>query len=69
LQAGGKVWRFANDRLLLRQALADQISNDYKSGGDADARLEFDGFHIEATYRVDDGQPGAYRPLGVIVTR
>ena len=43
LQAGGEVRRFADDRLLLRRALADQIADDDQPGGDADARLQLDG--------------------------
>src|SRR6516164_7225081 len=37
LQACGEVWGLADHRLLLRRALADQIADDDKPGGDADA--------------------------------
>ena len=69
LQTGGEVRRFADDRLLLRRALADQIADDHQPGGDPDARLELDGFDIEATDRVDDAQPRADRPLGIVLMR
>ena len=38
LQAGGQVRRLADDRLLLRRALADQVADHDQAGGDADAR-------------------------------
>ena len=69
LQPGGEVRRFADDRLLLRRAFADQIADDHQPGGDPDARLELDGFDIEATDRVDDTQPGPDRPLGIVLMR
>ena len=40
LQAGGEVGRFADDRLLLRRAGADQIADHHQPGGDADAHLQ-----------------------------
>ncbi len=40
LQTGGEVRRFADDRLFLRRAFADQIADDHQPGGDPDARLE-----------------------------
>jgi hypothetical protein len=40
LQTGGKVWRFADDRLFLRRAFADQIADDDQPGGDPDTRLQ-----------------------------
>jgi hypothetical protein len=39
--------------LLLGRAFADQIADDYQSGGDPDARLELDGSDIEAPDSVD----------------
>jgi hypothetical protein len=53
LQPRREVGRLANDRLLLGRALADQIADNYQSGGDADARLELDGFDVEASDSVD----------------
>ena len=69
LQPGGEVRRFADDRLLLRRAFADQIADDDQPGGDPDARLELDGFDIEATDSVDHAQPRPDRPLGVVLMR
>ena len=40
LQARGEVRRLADDRLLLRGALADQVADDDQAGGDADARRQ-----------------------------
>ena len=40
LQARGKVWRLANDGLLLRSARSDQIADDHQSRCDADTRLQ-----------------------------
>jgi len=69
LQPGGEVRRFADDRLFLRRAFADQIADDHQPGGDPDARLELDGFESEATHCVDQTQPRPDRPLGIILMR
>ena len=69
LQAGGEVRRFADDRLFLRRAFADQIADDDQPGGNPDPRLELGGFDIEAADSVDDAQPGSNRPLGIILMR
>ena len=69
LQPGGEVRRLADDRLLLRRAFADQIADDHQPGGDPDARLQLDGFDIEATDSVDDAQPRPDRPLGIVLMR
>jgi hypothetical protein len=69
LQTGGEVGRFADDRLFLCGAFADQIADDHQPGGDPDARLQFDGPHIEAADRVDDTQPRPDRPLGIVLMR
>jgi hypothetical protein len=60
---------FADDRLFLRRALADQVADDHQPGGDADPRLELDGFDIEATDSVDRAQPRPDRPLGIVLMR
>jgi hypothetical protein len=39
LQARSEVRRLANDRLLLSSAFADQITYDYRPGGNTDANL------------------------------
>ena len=41
----------------------------HQSSGDADARLEPDGFDIEATDSVDDAKPGADCPVGIVLMR
>jgi hypothetical protein len=69
LQPGGQVGRFTDDRLLLRRTLANQIANDHQPGGNADARLELDGFDIETTDIVDDAQSRPDRPLGIVFMR
>src|SRR5436309_13699193 len=60
--SGFVLRRFADDRLFLRRPLADQIADDHQSGGDPDARLQLDGFDIEATDGVDQTQPRPDRP-------
>jgi hypothetical protein len=40
LQARGKIRRFADNGLLLRGALPDEVANDHHPRGDAYARLE-----------------------------
>ena len=69
LQPGGEVRRLPDDRLLLRRALPDQIADDDQPGGNPDARLELDGFDIEATDGVDRAQPRPHRPLGIVLMR
>jgi hypothetical protein len=69
LQPGGEVRRFADDRLFLRRAFADQIADDHQPGRDPDARLELDGLGIEPTDSLDHPQPGPNRPLAIILMR
>src|SRR5271169_1638173 len=40
LQAGGEVWRFADDASLLRRTRADQIANDDEAAGDANPHFQ-----------------------------
>src|SRR5262252_11214761 len=40
LQAGGEVWRLADDAPLLRGAGADQIADDDETSGDADPHVQ-----------------------------
>ena len=49
LETRGEVWRRTDDGFLSRQAFADQIANHHEPGGDADARLQFDGICIPVT--------------------
>ncbi len=67
LQTGGEVRRFADDRLFLRRAFADQVADDHQPGGNADARLQLDGFDIEAADGIDYPQPRPDRPLGIVL--
>ena len=53
----------------LCRAFPDQIADHHQAGGDPDARLQLDGFDIEATHPVDAGEAGADRPLGVVLMR
>ena len=74
LQPGGEVRRLADDRLLLRRALADQIADDHEPGGDADPRLELGGFDVEAADSVDRrparrGPPARRRPHALADSR
>ena len=69
MQPGGEVRGFADDRLFLRRALADQIADDHQTGGDPDPRLQLDGSDLEAAHRVGYAKPSADRPLGVVLMR
>jgi hypothetical protein len=69
LQTGGEVRRFADNRLFLRRALADQITDDYHPSGNSNPRLQLDGFDIEVTDSVDDPQPRTHRALGIVLMR
>jgi hypothetical protein len=67
LQPGGEVRRCADDRLLLRRAFADQLSDHNHPGGDPDPRLQCYGFDIEPSDSLDDLQSstgGAYWRAG-----
>jgi hypothetical protein len=67
LQPRGEVRRFTDDRLFLRRSFADQIADDHQPGGDPDARLELDGFDIEAADSIGHAQPRPDRPLGIVL--
>ena len=69
LQAGGEVGGFADDRLLLSRACADQVADHHQPGGDPDPRLKLGGFDIEATDSFDQAQPCPDRPLGIVLMR
>jgi hypothetical protein len=68
LQAGGEVWRLADDTALLRSTRPDQIANDDEASGDADPHVQRLLCRKPAD-RVDDRQPGAGRALGVVLVR
>ena len=69
LQTRGEVRRLANDRLLLRRSLANQVADDHQPGGDPDPRLEIGGFDIEVSDSIDSAQPRSHRPLSVVLMR
>jgi hypothetical protein len=70
LQACGEVGGLTDHRLLLRRALADQITNYDKSGGNADADGEpLGSTGLQARHRRLYFQPGPHRPLGVVLMR
>ena len=68
LQSGGEVRRLANHPALLRRPYADKIADHDDAAGDAEPhtqRLQ----RSEPGDCVDDGEPGADSPLGVIFVR
>jgi hypothetical protein len=69
LQPGREVGRLADDRLLLGRPRANEIADDHEPGGDADARLQLDGFDVETADSVDDTLPGSDSPLCVVLMR
>ncbi len=70
LQARREVGGLADHRLLLRRALADQIADDDKPGGDADADGEpLRSTGLQARHRRCYFQPRPHRPLGVVLMR
>src|SRR5215467_11158805 len=68
LQPGGKVGRLANDPALLRRPRADQIADHDEPTGDAEPNIQRL-VRREPAYRVDDGEPGPYRPFGIVLMR
>ncbi len=69
LQARGQIGRLARNRLFAGRALADQITDDDGTGGDADARLQRAGGAAHARHRPHQVQAGAHRPFGVVLVR
>jgi hypothetical protein len=68
LQTGGEVWGLADHDPLLRRTHADQIADDDEASGDADPNVQrlLCG---EPADRIDDREPGASRPLGIVLMR
>jgi hypothetical protein len=66
LQARCKVWRLADNSLLLRSARTDQIADDYQSRCDAYARPQ-GRMGLQGGDRSHQLQPRAHGPLGVIL--
>ncbi len=69
LQPGGQVGRLADHGLLLRGTLADQLADHDEAGGDADPAGERRVAGAEPPDRSDNRQPGANRPLGLVLVR
>jgi hypothetical protein len=70
LQARREVGGLADHRLLLRRALADQIADHDKPGGNADADGELlRSTRLQARHRRFYFQPRPHRPLGVVLMR
>src|SRR5262245_21432375 len=68
LQPRGKVSGFADCRVLLRHAFAHEVADHGYAGGNADAGLERN-TGSRGAYAVDDGEPSAHRPLGIVLMR
>jgi hypothetical protein len=68
LQPGGKVRGLADDPALLRRAFANQVANHGKPGGDAEPHAQILSPRQLADRR-DHRQPGAHRPLGIVLMR
>ena len=68
LQPGGEVRRLADDPTLLRGTLADQIADHGEPGGDAEPHAQILPRRQSAD-RLDHRQPGADRPLGIVLMR
>ena len=70
LEAGGEIGRLADHRLLLRRTLADQLADHHQPRGDADPCREGPAFaDAELRDRRDQFQPGAHRPLHLVLVR
>ena len=66
LQARGKVRSFADDRLFLRGAGADQIADHGQSGGNAEPNPKALR-QVEMRHGLDDGETGTHRLLGILL--
>src|SRR5208282_4921687 len=69
-QPGGEIGRVADDRLLLRRALAHEIADDDEAGRYADAHGELlAGAGLQARHNRGDFQTRVDRPRRVILVR
>ena len=68
LQPGRKVRRLADDAALLRCTRADEIAHHNKPAGNPEPHTQWLGCR-EPVDRVDDRQPGADCPLGIVLMR
>ena len=70
LQPRGQVRGLADDRLLLRGAAAEQVADHDQPGRDADPDPERGaGRRLEIAHRRHELEPGADRPLGIVLLR
>ena len=70
LQAGGEVRRVADHGLLLGRTLPDEVADHHQPGRDAHARGERRApGRAQPAHRVEDLEPGADRPLGIVLVR
>jgi len=68
LQPGRQVRRLADDPAFLRRAGTDQVADDDEPAGNPEPHSQL--FRRgQAADRLDDGEPGAHRPLGVVLMR
>ena len=68
LQPGGEVRGLADDPALLCGTLADQVADHGEPGGDAEPHAQILPRRQSAD-RLDHRQPGAHRPLGIVLMR
>ena len=70
LEAGGKVRRIADHRLLLGSTFADQVADDHEAGRDPDpGRQRLAGGDRQPADRGDHREPGPDRALGLVLVR
>ena len=68
LQPGGEIGRFADDRLLLRRARADQIADHHQPGRDSDPQLQLSR-RLQFADGIHQRQAGSDRLLRVVLVR
>jgi hypothetical protein len=68
LQPGGEVRRLADNATLLCRTLANQVANYGEPGGDAEPHAQIL-VRRQFANRLDHRQPGAHRPLGIVLMR
>jgi hypothetical protein len=68
LQPGGEVRRLSNHSALLRRTRSDQVADHDQPAGDAEPHIQRLR-RLEPADSVDDGEPGANCPFGVVLVR
>ena len=69
-QPGGKIGRFADDRLLLGRPLADKVAHDDHACGDADPGCErLAGRGRQTSDCLNGRQAGPHGALGLVLVR